>query len=187
VNTVYDFYNERNSPGENWPLGDSPESLRLIDVLIMDCEEAVRISGKPSSDDATHYFINSGVSTFIITNGPKDIIAFSNGDLFSQCDLIRLPVSERVKSELNTGNVRSGDTTGCGDNFAGGMIASIGKQIRIKTRGELNFREALAWGVASGGQACFYKGGTYIERSPGEKYNLVKSYYQDYLIQISGR
>jgi sugar/nucleoside kinase (ribokinase family) len=153
----------------------------------MDCEEAVRISGKPSSDDATHYFINSGVSTFIITNGPKDIIAFSNGDLFSQCDLIRLPVSERVKSELNAGNVRSGDTTGCGDNFAGGMIASIGKQIRIKTRGELNFSEALAWGAASGGQSCFYKGGTYIERSPGEKYNLVKSYYQDYLIQISGR
>ncbi len=185
VNTVYDFYNEKMSPGEKWPLGDSPEALALIDILIMDCEEAVKISGMTSYELAAQYFIKNGVSAFIITNGPKDILAYSNGALFMPCSLIRLPVSERVRNELKAEKIRSGDTTGCGDNFAGGIIASIGKQLRNKKRGELDFTEALALGAASGGQACFYKGGTYLEKSAGEKYHLVKSYYEDYLDQIS--
>ncbi len=184
VNTVYDFYNEKRSPGENWPLGENRESLGLIDLLIMDCEEAVRISGKHSADEAAQYFINSGVSALIITNGPRDVLTFSNGYLFYQCDLINLPVSERARNEIKEERVRSGDTTGCGDNFAGGVIASIAKQLRSKKRGQLDFNEAIAWGIASGGQACFYKGGTYLERSHREKYNLVKSYYEDYLVQI---
>lgn len=184
VNTVYDFYNEKKSPGDNWPLGNSSESFGLIDVLIMDGEEAIRISGEPSSEDAAQYFIKMGVSTFIITNGAKDIIAYSNGDLFHQCDLIRLPVSKKVAKDLNSVAVKTGDTTGCGDNFAGGMIASVGEQLRIKAKGQFDFTEALSWAVASGGLACFYKGGTYSEQSTGEKFNMVHSYYQDYLVQI---
>jgi sugar/nucleoside kinase (ribokinase family) len=184
VNTVYDFHNEKKTPEENWPLGNSSESLRLIDVLIMDVEEAVRISGEPSSDAAAQYFIGMGVSTFIITNGAKDILAYSNGDLFNQCDLIRLPVSKKVTLDLNYNAEKKGDTTGCGDNFAGGVIASVGNQLKIKTKGQFDFTEALSWAVASGGLACFYKGGTYFEQSKGEKFSLVELYYQDYLIQI---
>ena len=187
VNTVYDFYNEKKSPGDNWPLGNSVQSFRLIDVLIMDGEEAIRISGEPSSDAAAQYFIDMGVSTFIITNGAKDIIAYSNGDLFSQFGLVRLPVSQKVKTEIISKSHMKGDTTGCGDNFAGGVIASVGKQLLTKQRGQLDFNEALSWAVASGGVACFYKGGTYFEQSVGEKFNLVQSYYQDYLIQIEGK
>jgi sugar/nucleoside kinase (ribokinase family) len=184
VNTVYDFYNEKKSPGENWPLGNSCESLRLIDVLIMDGEEAIRISGENSLDTAAQYFIEMGVSTFIITNGAKDIVAFSNGDLFHQCDLVRLPVSRKVTEDLNSASVKNGDTTGCGDNFAGGVIASIGQQLKSKARGHFNFMGALSSAVASGGLACFYKGGTYFEKTPGEKYKLIEDYYKDYLIQI---
>lgn len=183
VNTVYDFYNEKKSPGENWPLGNSEQSLRLIDILVMDAEEAVRISGTGSSDAAAQYFIRMGVSTFIITNGAKDIIAYSNGDLFKPYDLIHLPVSQKVTSDLNSGE-KKGDTTGCGDNFAGGIIASVAQQLKTRSRGRFDFMEALSFAVASGGLACFYKGGTYFEQSPGEKFNLVQSYYMDYLIQI---
>jgi sugar/nucleoside kinase (ribokinase family) len=185
VNTVYDFHNEKKSPEKNWPLGKSEESLRLIDVLIMDGEEAVRISGESSAETAAHYFIQKGVSTFIITNGAKDILAFSNGDLFSQCDLTRLPVSERVTSELRSAAVKKGDTTGCGDNFAGGVIASIAQQLRTRPRGGFDFNEALSRAIAAGGFTCFYKGGTYFEQSPGEKLSLVESYYRDYLDQLS--
>ena len=184
VNTVYDFHNEKKAPGEKWPLGNSSESLSLIDVLIMDGEEAIRISGENTSESAAQFFIRNGVSTFIITNGAKDIIAFSNGDLFYQNGLIHFPVSMKVTSDLNSVSVKTGDTTGCGDNFAGGVIASVAKQLQTKSKGQFDFTEALSWAVASGGLACFYKGGTYFEQSPGDKFKLVEVYYNDYLIQI---
>ncbi|MGD0342497.1 MAG: PfkB family carbohydrate kinase, partial [Bacteroidales bacterium] len=45
VNTVFDFRNEKDNPDKPWPLVNSNESFGLIDLLIMDCEEALRISG----------------------------------------------------------------------------------------------------------------------------------------------
>ena len=46
VNTVFDFRNEKLAPGKPWPLGDSLESLELIDVLIMNGDEALKIVEK---------------------------------------------------------------------------------------------------------------------------------------------
>lgn len=185
VNTVYDFHNEQKAPGENWPLGNRAESLRLIDVLIMDAEEAARISGKSSLNEAAQYFIAMGVSSFAITNGANDIMAYSDGRLFRQKGLINLPVSLRVKEDLISGSQTNGDTTGCGDNFAGGLIASIANQLSVSRKGEFDFREALAWAVISGGFACFYKGGTFFEQREGEKSELLLSYYRDYMSQTS--
>ena len=41
VNTVYDFRNEKNDPGSPWPLVEDNGDYGLIDILIMDCEEAI--------------------------------------------------------------------------------------------------------------------------------------------------
>lgn len=184
VNTVYDFLNEKKSPGKPWPLVSSQSDFNLIDLLILDKEEAFRISGENTLDSSAAFFIKSGVSSFVITNGAENVLAHSNGGFFRRQDLVYLPVSGKVKKELNSLFKRDGDTTGCGDNFAGGMIASVARQLRYSEKGNFDLIDALCLGVTSGGVACFYKGGTYFEQSKGEKARLVKLYYEDYLIQI---
>ena len=77
-----------------------------------------------------------------------------------------------------------GDTTGCGDNFAGGVIASIATQIMTNPSEMVDLRKAIALGIASGGFTCFYNGGTFYEEYHGQKMGLVQAYYKDYLSQI---
>lgn len=76
-----------------------------------------------------------------------------------------------------------GDTTGCGDNFAGGVIASVVRQI-YSGRKVLDMSDACRWGVVNGGFACFYTGGTYYEDEPGEKSGKLQSLYKDYCRQL---
>jgi len=184
VNTVFDFRNEKKNPGKNWPIGDSREDLSLIDLLIMDKEEALKISGCNSLTAAADYFIAKQVPSFIITNGSQNITAYSSGGIFSSIGLLELPVSEKVISELSSQIQKTGDTTGCGDNFAGGVIASVGQQLLSSTKGQLSFTEAISWGVASGGVACFYMGGTYFENEHFEKFKRIQEYVKHYLLQI---
>jgi sugar/nucleoside kinase (ribokinase family) len=111
-----------------------------------------------------------------------------------------MPVSEAVTQELKKGH--SGDTTGCGDNFAGGLIASVVSQLQhpVETRHAtspnaaspnapsqepLDLIEACRWGVVSGGYACFYMGGTFFEQRNGEKRELLAPYYEQYKKQTS--
>jgi sugar/nucleoside kinase (ribokinase family) len=181
VNTVFDFRNEKENPNKRWPLGKSDESYKNIDLLIMDNEEAFRLSGKVEEYDAMQFFRELGSGAVIITNGSKNIHAFSNGGLFSKQFDIELPISEAITEELRVGQI--GDTTGCGDNFAGGILASLVSQLQYKST-NLDLMAACSLGVVSGGFACFYMGGTYIEASAGEKWEKIKPYYEKYKIQV---
>jgi sugar/nucleoside kinase (ribokinase family) len=184
VNTVFDFRNEKNNPDKPWPLVATYEDYRLIDLLIMDCEESLKISGGKSIDEAVEYFINMNLTSFIITNGARELYAFTNGCLFTKSEIIKLPVSEKVKEDITFNHSLKGDTTGCGDNFAGGVIASLAMQLKITKIGKFSLMDALAWGVASGGFACFYVGGTYIENREGEKFKIVERFKNEYVEQI---
>ncbi len=185
VNTVFDFRNEKNNPDQPWPLIDAPENYWLIDVLIMDCEESLKISGKHTIAEAAEYFFNQNVGALIITNGSKELYAFSNGDLFDKTKLLKLPVSKKVAEDIVRNPASKGDTTGCGDNFAGGVIASMAMQLKTADIGKLDLIDAIAWGVASGGFTCFYVGGTYIEKREGEKLKIVQEFKNEYIKQIS--
>ncbi|MFC2116504.1 carbohydrate kinase family protein [Bacteroidota bacterium] len=185
VNTVYDFRYEKKYPDKPWPLCTSRDSYKLIDLLLMDCEEAVRISGSQTIEEAAEFFIDRNVASFIITNGAKEMHAFSNGRVFQRKELCKLPVSMKVSEDLNKEHDIKGDTTGCGDNFAGGAIASLALQLKTSSPGKFDFDELLAWAVASGGFACFYLGGTYFEEVPGEKLSKVEAYKSEYRKQIS--
>lgn len=185
VNTVFDFRNEKDHPDRPWPLVDTPEKLRLIDMLIMDCEESLKISGKQSIEEAAQYFINQNIPALIITNGAQELYAFSNGSLFEKTDLSSWPVSKKVNEDFLLFPTSKGDTTGCGDNFAGGVIASLATQLKASAVGKFDLTEAIAWGVASGAFACFYIGGTYIETRAGEKFEIVKGFKDEYIKQIS--
>jgi len=184
VNTVYDFRNEKRNPGQPWPLGQGGDSYKLIDLLIMDNEEAQKISGTQGQQAMWDYFAESGVAAFIITHGAEPITAFSDGRRFDACEIQSFPVSQRVKQELATPQAAKGDTTGCGDNFVGGALASLVTQCQDQTEGKPDLKDIVAWGVASGGTACFYMGGAFAEQHPGQRREQVVPYYQDYKTQI---
>jgi sugar/nucleoside kinase (ribokinase family) len=183
VNTVFDFRNERAHPEGKWPLGESDESYAYIDVLITDQEEALRLSGEHDTGNAVKFFADRKVSSLIVTNGSKNITIYSDGNFFSSSDITELPVSFKIINELK--GRRDGDTTGCGDNFAGGVIASAVEQMQRGIRVP-DFREACSWGIASGGFTCYYMGGTYFEAYEGEKQARIKPYYESYREQVGG-
>jgi len=184
VNTVFDFRNEKSNPGNPWPLVSTSDDFRLIDILIMDCDESLRISGQKTIGEATAFFMTSGVSSFIITSGAKELTAWSGGSLFEETGILKLPVSQMVTDELRLNPLRRGDTTGCGDNFAGGIISSVAWQLKNHEKSKFNLTEALSWGISSGGFSCFTVGGTYLESSIGEKRKEVEKIQRAYLKQI---
>jgi sugar/nucleoside kinase (ribokinase family) len=181
VTTVFDSINERLAPDKRWPMGSSDDSYKYIDLLITDKEEAIRLSGESSIEDALRFFESHGVGSAIVTNGPKNVYFYSSGDKFKSQNISELPVSEAVGTELKKG--RKGDTTGCGDNFAGGVISSVVFQMRENVE-KFDIVEACVWGIISGGFACFYFGGTYFEETPGEKKAFIEPYYEKYKEQI---
>jgi len=181
VNTVYDFQSELQKPGQLWSLGDSLDSYRNIDLLIMDREEAQHLSGEDDLTKALKYFKEKGVTATIITNGTEDTICTIQGELFISTGRSNYPVSKALVDALR--DYEGGDTTGCGDNFVGGVLASIAWQMSVG-RSRLDLEECIAWGTVSGGHACFHVGGTLIEKTRGEKLNSIQPYYKHYLTQL---
>jgi len=183
VNTVYDFRNEKADQTKKWPLGKSDTSYQNIDLLITDFEEALRLSGKQSIDESIQFFKQQGSKAVLVTNGVNSFRVFSgSGSLFKEWGDWEMPVSSAITEDLK--KAYTGDTTGCGDNFAGGVIASLVSQLQ-KGKSPLNITEACSWGIVSGGYACFYIGGTFFEQYPGEKRQLISPYYEQYKKQVS--
>ncbi len=182
VNTVYDFRNENANPDKKWPLGKSDKSYKHIDLLIMDLEEALRLSGEADLNDAINFFRESGARAVIITSGTDDICMFSQGQLFRNIINTEMPISEAISKKLE--NEFLGDTTGCGDNFVGGVISSLVTQMQQGSQ-LLDLNEAAIWGIISGGTTCFYIGGMYHEKYPGEKRKLIEPYYAEYKRQMN--
>ncbi len=185
VTTVFDFINEKRNPGKPWPMGDGAASYPLIDLLVLDWDEAVRLSGKKTLETISAFFRKSGVSAFAITHGAKDFYVWSDGRIFRKTKLTVLPVSALVDADLAAHPEQRGDTTGCGDNFAGGFISSLIRQrAEGKEPGTFDLTDAAAWAAASGGFACFCLGGTYLEKKSGEKRAKLQRYHDAYFKQV---
>lgn len=176
VNTVFDFLNEKRNPDTAWPLGESGVTYPLTDLLITDLEEALRLTSTHKATDAARVLISRGVKAFLITRGPEPVLAYSDGSSFLPLTLSEFQVSATVVNELQQHPERKGDTTGCGDNFAGGAIASVAIQ-KLNSPATLpDLTEACRWAIASGGFACFYVGGTWYEKFEGEKRMFIEKY-----------
>lgn len=183
VNTVFDFRNEKANPDKKWPLGKSDKSYRNIDLLITNMDEALRLSGKASLTEALEFFMKHGTGAVLVTNGAKNINLISDKEsIFYKSEFAEMPVSAAITTELNKEHV--GDTTGCGDNFAGGVIANLVSQLQNGSA-ILNLKEACIWGIISGGFSCFYMGGTYFQDTPGEKRKLMIPFYEEYIKQLN--
>jgi len=181
VNTVYDFRSELEHPGQKWSLGAGADSYRFIDLLIMDREEAQHLSGKEDLTESGIYLMDQGVSAVIITNGTDDTICNTRGRLFQMSGRTSYPVSEALISDLDA--YSGGDTTGCGDNFVGGVLASMAWQLSAGKQ-HIDLEECIAWGTVSGGYGCFHLGGTLIEKEPGQKLEKIRPYFNRFLNQI---
>lgn len=185
VGTVFDFLNEKRNPGKRWPLGESDESYKLIDVLVIDFVEAQRMSGETDIARAIEFFVAQGSHTLIITNGDKAGYAFSDGSFFAKQELANVNICYKIVQHLKANPKLRGDTTGCGDNFAGGLLASIVKQLSDGCKpGQLSLADALAWANGSGSFCCYSVGGTYLEKRPGEKLQHVKRVHDLYVEQL---
>jgi len=181
VNTVYDFRSELENPGRQWSLGGSSDSYKFIDLLIMDREEAQHLSGKEDLIEAGSYFMDQGVSSYIITNGTEITSSNSDGKLFRAPDSKGYPVSKALVNDLK--GFKGGDTTGCGDNFVGGVLASMAWQLS-QNEEILDLEACISWGTVSGGYGCFHLGGTYMEQEPGHKLRQIRPYFDQYIEQI---
>ena len=179
VNTVYDFPNQKQHPDKPWPLGNTLESLPLIDLLIMDHEEALRISGAHNLIDAIIFFKENGSNAFIITQGADSTYLYSSGKLFAVIETT-LPVCHWITDEFTEQPQLKGDTTGCGDNFVGAVITSIVQQFLEKNE-ILSLKDAAILGTVSGGFACYYVGGTFYEKYEGEKLEKINGMLQRYV------
>jgi sugar/nucleoside kinase (ribokinase family) len=183
VNTVYDFLNQSRAPEDPWPLGDREVTFRNTDLLILDAEEARRLSGITDLSRAIRRFTEAGVSAVVITQGPGDVLAAARDGRFRPMEGRSFPVSARITGELQGGAGRSGDTTGCGDNFVGGILYSLVEQTYAGEK-RMDLYHAITWGVASGGLACFHLGGTHIVDHPEEKRLRTAEYVRDYTRQL---
>ena len=185
VSTVFDFINEAKNPAGRWPMGDGDSAYRYIDLLMVDWDEAVRLTGETTLEGIHGFLTKSGLSAYSITHGAKDFYVWSDGRIFSKTDLSVMPVSALVDADLAAHPEQRGDTTGCGDNFAGGFASSLIRQLaEDKKQGEFCIQDACAWAAASGGFACFCMGGTYLEKASGEKRAKLQRYHDAYFTQL---
>ncbi len=181
VNTVYDFRNQNRNPDKPWPLVDKDKDYQMIDILIADNEEARRISGMDSKEDAITFFAEKGVHSVIITHGAEDLISYSDGTFFMEEGLFTLPVSMSAGDQMRSLLTESiADTTGCGDNFAGGVYASTALQLQDIGHNKPSLKQAAAWGIVSGGFTGLYQGGVYYEKKQGEKLEKLKVLFEEY-------
>jgi sugar/nucleoside kinase (ribokinase family) len=174
VNTVYDFRSQRRDPGGRWPLGRTDKTYTAIDLLLADREEALRLSGQATVRQAIDWFLARGVGATLVTDGIRNIEAGVGSRRFVPLEARTFPVSQSVLRDLHAHPEHQGDTTGCGDNFAGGVITSLALQMEAGNR-QLDLRDAAAWGAVCGGLACYHLGGVWTDTFPGEKWARVLS------------
>jgi sugar/nucleoside kinase (ribokinase family) len=132
----------RSGPSAPWPLG-VPDACGSMDLLVTDAVEALRLSGAADLASAAREFHDRGVGALVITNGEQDMLAWSGGR-FSLPLAWFLSGERTVRSILKNDPSRLADTTGCGDNFLGGLIASLAMQL-------------------DGGSSCAWNGSSSLE------------------------
>jgi sugar/nucleoside kinase (ribokinase family) len=178
VTTVYDFRNEKRSPSEPWPLVDD---YSAVDLVCTDHVEALRISGASDDDAALDWFIDRGVGAAIITRGPEPVLFRASRGRFRPTDRGALPVCAAVGREIERSE-RAHDTTGCGDNFVGGVLTSIMEQLSAGAA-SISLEDAVVEGNVAGGFAATYLGGLYTEARAGDKRGELERLRSAYLEQ----
>lgn len=169
--------------GKKWVMGDGDKGYPYIDVLMMNLTEARGYAGCASYEEMTRYFKAKGVKSFVITDGmnPTYLYAGEDGPFEPYCGFI--PVVSEIDDDKEKGILEKGDGVGCGDNFDGGLLASLALQKKAGVR-RYSMLDAVLLGNVSGGLTSCIVGGTFTESYPGEKYDLTMRYYVPYRTRV---
>lgn len=187
VGTVYDFWNESRNRTP-WPLGEDNDAMKHTDVLLVDQEEALRISGASNEQEAMSSFLKRGVGAVLITHGAEPITIASSGRVFDFSGIRSYPIAALHTSLLDKAGKPLGDTTGCGDNFLGGITAGLARFLADGCeRGRIPTDEVLAEGAIAGAVARGTLGGLFRESHPGQKADLLAIMRESYRINLPKR
>jgi sugar/nucleoside kinase (ribokinase family) len=122
-------------------MDDLLETIKLVDVLTINDEEARQLSGEYSLVKAAKKILDMGPKYLIIKKGEHGALLFDKEQVFSTP---ALPLAEVF------------DPTGAGDTFAGGFIGYLAK---VGTVNFNNMRNAIVYGSALA-SFCVEKFGT---------------------------
>ncbi|MEL6255207.1 MAG: PfkB family carbohydrate kinase [Bacteroidota bacterium] len=106
------------------------ETLKLIDVLVINDEEARQLSGEYSLLKASQAIMNMGPKYLVIKKGEHGALLFHETSVFSAPGL---PLEEVF------------DPTGAGDTFAGGFIGHL---VKLGSASFDNMKQAVIYGSA---------------------------------------
>lgn len=125
----------------NIALNDLLDTLKMVDVLTINDEEARQLSGEYSLVKAAQKILTMGPKYLIIKKGEHGALLFGEGKIFSAP---ALPLEEVF------------DPTGAGDTFAGGFIGYMAKVGEVSFN---NMKNAIIYGSALA-SFCVEKFGT---------------------------
>ncbi|MDO3644864.1 PfkB family carbohydrate kinase [Mucilaginibacter sp. L3T2-6] len=125
----------------NIALDDLLDTIKMIDVLTINDEEARQLSGEYSLAKAANKILSMGPKYLIIKKGEHGALLFGEGKMFAAP---ALPLEEVF------------DPTGAGDTFAGGFIGYMAKAGAVSFD---NMKNALIFGSALA-SFCVEKFGT---------------------------
>lgn len=168
---------------KQWLLGDSDDVYNYISFLIMNKSEALHYSGKTDFHDAVNFFKSFPIEGLLITDGVKPTYVYSKDGICLPYEG-SIPIVQDIIDDKNKGILPQGDTIGCGDNFVGGVIASIASQLR-KGKNQIDLKEACIFGNINGALASTIKGGLFKEKFWGERKKLVEQYLCKYKKQLT--
>ncbi len=135
-------------------------TLKLIDVLIINDEEARQLSGEYSLLKAAKVIMAMGPQYLVIKKGEHGALLFNGGEVFSAPGL---PLEEVF------------DPTGAGDTFAGGFIGHLAKSGDISFT---NMKRAVIYGSAMASY-CVEKFGP--EKLQSLKYEDIDSRVEEFV------
>ena len=168
---------------KRWVLGDGDEVYQYIDILIMNKDEALNYSGTDDLESAAAYFKSlPAIEGVLVTDGRSPTYVYSRGNLCLPWEGF-VPTASSIDRDKEQGVLPVGDTVGCGDNFCGGVVASIARQLDQQP-GKIDLVEACIIGNLSGGITSTTIGGVFKERFPGEKIALMNKYLAEYRKQV---
>ncbi|MBU4511190.1 carbohydrate kinase family protein [bacterium] len=169
---------------EKWILGDSNDVYQHIDIIIFNKDEALYYSGKQSLKEAIIYYKNNtNLEGFLITDGTNPVYVYGRGRICEFFDGF-VKTAHIIDEEKIKKNLPLGDTIGCGDNFVGGIVASVAQQLN-NSKSSIDLVKACILGNLSGGLTSTITGGIFKEKYHGEKKDLVKKYLGVYLKSLN--
>jgi sugar/nucleoside kinase (ribokinase family) len=104
------------------------ETLRMVDILLINDGEARELSGEPNLVKAASKILSYGPKTLIIKRGEYGALMFKGGRIFSAP---AYPLEAVF------------DPTGAGDSFAGGFMGYLSSTMNFD---EANIRKAIIFG-----------------------------------------